>query len=282
MTDLFHSPEFAPNGADAGRSSGSLGLYRVLQYKSAGRRVPKAIYFRGCDLPLGLNPDPPPMPAHEVTDPLSLSRMAAMVSAAGRISQHARRRSTMHSVAALVNGRLVAGASVRRGGARQAAVSDFNLRRIVGEVGCVLDNAARTQGARLSLTVNHDVPARLQGDANVVRQVLFEIASLAIRCAGLGTVAIRVSGERRGGGEIRVHFSVKTADAPARGQHGRAAGGVRPARGTPEVCKQLLGQVGGEFGAREQSDEGPLFWFTIPCREVREDNPEAARGDAAA
>ena len=84
MTDMFRLPEFAHDRPDAGRGSRSLGLYRVLQHKSVGRRVPQGIYFQGYDVPLDLNPDPPPMPTQEASHLLSLSRLTAAVSAAGR------------------------------------------------------------------------------------------------------------------------------------------------------------------------------------------------------
>ena len=163
-------------------------------------------------------------------------------------------------------------------------MSDFILRRIVGEVGCVLDDAARARGVRLLLTVNSDLPARLQGYSTVIRQVLFDMGSLVIRYArsGSGAVTIRVSEEPSPADQIRLRFTVKPGDGPACGHPDHPPGWVDEAGEMLDTCRQLLGPVHGEFGTREQSDEGPLFWFTIPCREVRENNPEAARGDAAA
>ncbi len=209
--------------------------------------------------------------------------MAAAVSAAGGNSRAARRPNGMQTLAALVDGRLVATASVLHGGARQATVSDFILRRIVGEVGCVLDDAARARGVRLLLTVNSDLPARLQGCSTVIRQVLFEMGSLVIRYARSGSgVTIRLGEEPSPPDQIRLRFTVKPADGPASGHPDHPPGWVDEAGEKLDTCRQLLGPVHGEFGAREQFDEGPLFWFTIPCREARKDNPEAARDNAAA
>ena len=287
MTDMFRFQEFAPDGGEVSRGSKSLGLYRLLQHKGPAGRVPKEL-TRRYDLQLDADPDPSATPAYEADGPLTLSRMAAMVSAAGReLSAVPRRKAADVSATALVNGRLVATHSVRGRGTEWAG-ANFNLHRLVGEVGCMVDGAARTQGAQLLLTVDSDVPALLRGDTNVIRQVFFEMTSLVIRCVGLGTVAIRVGGERGAGDEMRIRFSVKGA-ATTRGQQDEAArGGETAFSGENAVgraldaCKHLLGRVGGEFGAEEHPGEAALFWFTICCRKRGQDLSEALRGDAVA
>ena len=83
--------------------------------------------------------------------------------------------------------------------------------------------------------------------------------------------------------EIRLRFIVKAGDAAAGARPKVAArGGVDEDGETLDTCRRLLGQAHGEFGAEEHSDEGPVLWFTIPCRKVRERNPAAARDNAAA
>lgn len=71
--------------------------------------------------------------------------------------------------------------------------SDFNLRRVVEEVGALMAPTASTKGLELIAYCLPDVPEALHGDAGRIRQVLLNLASNAVKFTQTGEVIIKAA-----------------------------------------------------------------------------------------
>ncbi len=71
--------------------------------------------------------------------------------------------------------------------------ADFDLRRLVDDVAATVAPRAAEKGLRFGVNVARDVPAVLVGDAQRLRQVLFNLVGNAVKFTDRGSVAIEVA-----------------------------------------------------------------------------------------
>jgi diguanylate cyclase (GGDEF)-like protein len=157
---------------------------------------------------------------------------------------------------------------------------EFDLHQLVEEVFELVAIQARQKGLELGYLLAADVPGRVRGDAQRVRQVLINLVGNAVKFTEHGEVAVRISCASNGGAgdSCGLRFEVSdtgigmTADATRHvfesfAQADRST--TRKYGGTGlglAICKQLVELMQGEIGVNSQAGHGSAFWFTVACK----------------
>jgi two-component system, sensor histidine kinase and response regulator len=156
------------------------------------------------------------------------------------------------------------------------AQENFSLRDIVDGV---LENAStRDPNKKLALAavVRRDVPHRLVGDSNRLRQVLLNLVGNGIKFTEKGEVAVRVLPLTHGKGEIKLRFEVTDtgigmtpeqtqklfqpfmqADTSSSRKFGGTGLGLA-------ISRKIIELLGGRIGVHSSPGSGSTFWFELP------------------
>ncbi|HZO94621.1 MAG TPA: response regulator [Candidatus Baltobacteraceae bacterium] len=149
----------------------------------------------------------------------------------------------------------------------------------------MLAAAARKKGLSLSTYVAPDVPRRVLGDADRLRQVLLNLIGNAVKFTAAGSVTVRAVVERTEGERTSVvRFSVsdtgpgiapdvaahlfepfRQADQSTRRRFGGTGLGL-------SISRRIVELMGGKIGFDSSAGRGATFWFTVPFERV-EDAP---------
>jgi len=159
----------------------------------------------------------------------------------------------------------------------------------------ILAAAARKKGLSLSTYVESDVPLRVAGDADRLRQVLLNLIGNAVKFTAAGSVTVRAVVDRvEGGDTLGLRFSVtdtgpgiaqdaaeqlfepfRQADQSTRRRFGGTGLGL-------SISRRLVELMGGTIGFDSSPGRGSTFWFTVPFTRVHEgeerDRADALRG----
>lgn len=159
---------------------------------------------------------------------------------------------------------------------------DFDLAATVGGVGEILSGRAQQKGLRFACRVDPEVPTRLWGDPQRLRQVLLNLGDNAVKFTERGSVDIRVGLESREGELVVIRFSVtdtgigvppenqavifedfSQADSSVTRRFGGTGLGL-------SISRRLVELMGGEIGLESpiwpEGHGGSCFWFKIPFR----------------
>ena len=152
--------------------------------------------------------------------------------------------------------------------------SDFDLRPAVEDVVEILSPRAAGKGLEIACHVAVDVPLRVRGDADRLRQVLINLVSNAIKFTRQGSVMVRVSRVGDAADGVLLRFAVtdtgigvppdrlarlfkafSQADAATTRVYGGTGLGLA-------ISKQLAELMGGTVGVESTAGAGSTFWFT--------------------
>ena len=156
----------------------------------------------------------------------------------------------------------------------------FDPRDPLEDAATLLSGAAQEKGLTLLCYVGPDVPGRVLGDPDRLRQVALNLLSNAIRYSDTGDVVLRAS--RLGSGEgaaLRVEVSddgvgvdlertprstllrpFEQAEPFSTRSHGGAGLGL-------SIAAQIVTLMGGRLDVESQVGVGSSFWFTTPLVE---------------
>ena len=155
-------------------------------------------------------------------------------------------------------------------------LADFSLPDLLKGVHMMLQQSAQSKGLAFEVKTAPEVPARLHGDGNHLRQVLINLLSNAIKFTEAGKVTLLVQTLPGEQGEIRLRFSVRDTGigipADRLGKlfeafeqvdngHGRRFGGT--GLGTT-ISKALTELMGGTIGVESTPEVGSHFWVDLP------------------
>ncbi|MBL9204300.1 MAG: response regulator, partial [Opitutaceae bacterium] len=159
----------------------------------------------------------------------------------------------------------------------------FDLERCIEEVVTLFSGKATAKGLNLFVRVAPDVPKRIRGDVNRVRQIISNLLSNAVKFTEHGEVAIEVTRQRlefADEGLARLQFAVRDtgpglppeaqgllfqpftqADASTSRKFGGTGLGLA-------ICRRLAQLMGGDAWLESTLGRGSTFFFSIVAEVV--------------
>ena len=192
----------------------------------------------------------------------------------------------------LLNG-IIDYARLEGGGEADVRLAAFELPALLAEVSAAGFAAARAKGLQTSIDLDPGLPARLLGDARIIKRVLEHFISNAVKFTPQG--AIRLSAAKvaaAGDGQVRLRFSVSDTgigipreietqlfqpfiqadDGTDRKFEGIGLGLV--------LARELACVMGGDIGVASKPGQGSTFWLQLTLRV--DDSIAPAPGSAGA
>ncbi|MBF0397490.1 MAG: response regulator, partial [Desulfobacterales bacterium] len=160
---------------------------------------------------------------------------------------------------------------------------NFDLRRIIDDIGELLTIKAEEKAIELGVLVHHDVPSLLIGDPVRIRQILINLTANAIKFTERGGVFIKVSLESETDETAQLYFQIKDTgigiseegkkklfktfsqvDSTTTRLYGGTGLGL-------SIAKRLVEMMKGEIGVESREKAGSTFWFKITLQKQPED-----------
>jgi CheY-like chemotaxis protein len=153
---------------------------------------------------------------------------------------------------------------------------EMSLSDNINEVLAMLSFQSAAKNLRLGVDVEADVPRRVLGDPQRIRQCLINLISNAIKFTPAGEVVCAVSVAGRHDGRVLVRFEVRDtgigiepetlrtlfqpfvqADSSTTRHFGGTGLGL-------SIVRRLVEMMGGEVGVESVPGRGSRFWFLLP------------------
>lgn len=153
----------------------------------------------------------------------------------------------------------------------------FNVHRLVAGVDDIIRPEANEKGLTLSTNVSPDVPKRLVGDPDRLRQTLLHIVRNAVKFTRRGSVSLSVTPASPKGRQGSILFTVTdTGIGIPDTLHGAIFDPFTQVDPTPSrhyegtglglaIAKQIVVIMGGDIRVKSQLHQGSAFFITIPC-----------------
>jgi two-component system sensor histidine kinase/response regulator len=157
---------------------------------------------------------------------------------------------------------------------------EMDLPGNIEDIGATMAFQAAAKGLELIINVHPDVPARVMGDPQRIRQCLVNLLGNAIKFTRAGEIAAAVSVLSRQDGRIVTRFEVRDsgigiapetvkslfqpfvqADSSTTRHFGGTGLGL-------SIVRRLVEMMGGEVGAESEVGKGSTFWFVLPMTQV--------------
>ena len=163
---------------------------------------------------------------------------------------------------------------------------ELDLRANVEDVGSAMAFQAATKGLELIVNVDAQVPGRVLGDPQRLRQCLVNLVSNAIKFTKAGEIVIEVRSKRNGDGDALTYFEVrdtgmgiaeKTLDTLFQPFVQADSSTTRHFGGTGlglSIVRRLVELMGGEIGVSSEVGIGSRFFFTVPLKPAEAIAPE--------
>lgn len=151
---------------------------------------------------------------------------------------------------------------------------DFPFEQALGETVKALAMRAHQKGLELAWRVAPEIPERLKGDANRLRQVLVNLVGNSVKFTTRGEIAVEVDKESEDGAVIVLHFRVRDtgigiakekqkmifeaftqADSSASRKYGGTGLGLA-------ITTRLVNLMGGRVWLESELGQGSTFHFT--------------------
>jgi signal transduction histidine kinase/ActR/RegA family two-component response regulator len=151
---------------------------------------------------------------------------------------------------------------------------EFNLRECMAESTKMLAVRARQNGLELTCDILPDVPERVVGDLNRLRQIIINLIGNAIKFTAQGQVGLRISVDSQAQGQFQLHFVVTDtgvgiaeekqklifeAFSQADGSTARKFGGTGLGL---SISTKLVALMGGKIWVESTLGRGSQFHFT--------------------
>ncbi|HXS28969.1 MAG TPA: PAS domain-containing protein [Steroidobacteraceae bacterium] len=162
-------------------------------------------------------------------------------------------------------------------------VSAMSPTESVEEVRAILTFQAASKSLKLEASVDPEVPRRVLGDRQRIRQCLINLVSNAIKFTHTGVVSVRVFPLASANGIALTRFEVRDtgigiapetlatlfqpftqADSSTTRHFGGTGLGL-------SIVRRLIELMGGEVGVESELGRGSLFWFVLPLPVVSDE-----------
>ena len=170
---------------------------------------------------------------------------------------------------------------------------ELDLRSNVDDVGSIMAFQAAAKSLELVVNVRPEVPERVFGDPQRIRQCLLNLVGNAIKFTPSGEVVLEVCCVGRQDGRALVHFEVRDtgigiplesldrlfqpftqADSSTTRRFGGTGLGL-------SIVRKLVEMMGGQVGAQSEPGKGSTFWFTLPLEPAEMGGMEQPRDPVA-
>jgi PAS domain S-box-containing protein len=157
---------------------------------------------------------------------------------------------------------------------------ELDVRSNVEDVGSMMAFQAATKGLELVVSVHPEVPDRVLGDPQRLRQCLINLVSNAVKFTKQGEIVLDVRPESIGGQVVQTRFEVRDtgmgipaatlktlfhpfvqADSSTTRHFGGTGLGL-------SIVRRLVEMMGGEVGVTSEVGVGSRFFFTLPLTAV--------------
>lgn len=178
-----------------------------------------------------------------------------------------------HALLALLND--ILDFSKIEAGKLQLEATPFDLRELVGNTVKTLLLSAEKKGLALRSQIAAEVPVRLVGDPNRLRQILLNLLGNALKFTERGAVTLDVALETRSAEQVCLHLTVadtgigipadklesifrsfEQVDASTTRKYGGTGLGL-------SICSQLINLMGGSICVASEPGVGSQFHFTV-------------------
>jgi two-component system sensor histidine kinase/response regulator len=158
---------------------------------------------------------------------------------------------------------------------------EMDLPGNIENIGATMAFQAAAKGLELIIDVHPDVPARVMGDPQRIRQCLINLLGNAIKFTRTGEIAVEVSVVERQREHAQVRFEVRDsgigiapdtvkslfqpfvqADSSTTRHFGGTGLGL-------SIVRRLVEMMGGQVAADSVLGQGSRFWFTLPMQQVQ-------------
>lgn len=157
----------------------------------------------------------------------------------------------------------------------------FDLQDVLQDIADMFINTIESKSLELSIAVANDVPTRLKGDFQRIRQVLINLVGNAVKFTQQGGVHVDVRIVDQSNDQCRLCFSVcdtgigidpdmmdsvfqafTQADVSISRKFGGTGLGLA-------ICQQLVCLMGGDIQVSSELGQGSTFEFTVPLEVVK-------------
>ena len=178
-------------------------------------------------------------------------------------------------------------------GMRELEAIDFDLHQIIENIINFFTILARKKDLQISFEIEENVPTKLHGDSNQLRQILNNLISNAVKFTDAGEIVVQISNQKENSEQVLLHFTVSDtgigideaaqeklfqpfmqADVSTTRKFGGTGLGLA-------ICKQIVELMQGEIGVKSVSKKGSHFWFTAVFQ-VSSGNGEMSEPSAVA
>ncbi|MEO5329819.1 MAG: ATP-binding protein [Magnetococcus sp. THC-1_WYH] len=152
----------------------------------------------------------------------------------------------------------------------------FSVHRLVSGVESIMRPEAQEKGLALTVSIADDVPKRLVGDPDRLRQTLLHVVRNAVKFTRRGSVSLSVTLPNQSPRPVKVLFTVtdtgigipdtlqraifdpftQVDPTPSRRYEGTGLGLA--------IAKQIVDILGGEIHVKSQLHQGSAFFITVP------------------
>lgn len=168
---------------------------------------------------------------------------------------------------------------------------DFDFRQLIFEISATISARAQRKGLKFSVQGTAEIPGRLRGDRDRLRQVLTNLLDNAVKFTEQGEVSLSVTPDATTAGGILLRFSVRdTGIGIPSEQLPRLfekftqidESNVRRHPGSGlglAICRELVELMQGSIGVVSSAGKGSEFWFTALLAEPAQSAAELAEGE---